>query len=153
MILIDTREKVGQITHIVEYFERHNIAHDRTKLYIGDYQRVDDGLILIDRKKNIAELAINITADNGARFKSELRRLDAVNGKMYILIEEKIDNLEDVKNWVSKCKKDGTPYTKLTGATLYKYLVSYQFKHNIKFIFCHKSSTGKIISKLLGVTY
>jgi len=156
MILIDTRDKLDKIGHILDYFKRNKIPYDRTKLYIGDYQRADNGLILIDRKKNIQELAMNISEDisvkndDEKRFRNELKRLDVIGGKMYILVEEKLNCLEDVQKWKSGCKKDGTPYTKLLGTTLYMYLLSYKRKHNIDFIFCHKNSTGRIIAELLN---
>ena len=70
---------------------------------------------------------------------------------MYILIEEDIKCLENVKKWVSPTKKDGTPYTRLQGETLYKILCSWQRKHNIEFVFCHKNATAKKILELLEV--
>ena len=51
MILIDTRDKLDKIKHITNYFDRYGIAYDRTKLYIGDYQRAENPLVLIDRKQ------------------------------------------------------------------------------------------------------
>ena len=157
ILLIDTRDKLDKIKHITDYYDRNNISYDRTKLYIGDYQRADNPLLLIDRKKDILELATNILEDNMAkddgkkRFRNELRRLDQIKGKMYILVEEKLNCLEDVQKWSSECKKDGSPYVKLKGPALYKYLVSYQYKHNIEYIFCDKSQTGRVIAELLGV--
>ena len=151
MILIDTRDKLDKIQHITRYFDRNKIAYDRTKLYIGDYQRADNPLLLVDRKQNLLEAANN-AVEQGGRFKRELERLEAIGGKMYILIEEKLDCLEDVVNWNPPCKKNGAPYIKMSGATLYKYMMSWQYKHNIEFIFCHKNGTAKRILELLEVT-
>lgn len=148
MILIDSREKPEAVKRIKEYFERNKIKCDVNKLYVGDYQRADNALILIDRKQNVLELANNATQGH-ERFKRELCRLDDIGGKMYILVEEKLDKLEDIISWKSPAKRDGTPYTKLEGRTLYKILSSWQYKHNIEFIFCHKLSTGRIIAELL----
>ena len=151
MILIDTREKTDKIKHITGYFDKHGIPHDRTKLYIGDYQRADNPLLLIDRKQNLMEIATNIVNDHG-RFKRELDRLSAIGAKMCILVEEKpdgIEGIEDVAQWKSPVKKDGTPYVRMSGATLYKYMKSWQYKHNIEFVFCHKNGTpGKILELL-----
>ena len=149
MILIDTREKTDKIKHITGYFDKHGIPHDRTKLYIGDYQRADNPLLLIDRKQNLMEIATNIVNDHG-RFKRELDRLSAIGAKMYILVEEKLDSIEDVAQWKSPVKKDGTPYVRMSGATLYKYMKSWQYKHNIKFVFCDKKYTANVILKLLN---
>ena len=150
MILTDSREKTDKIKHITNYFDKHNIPYDRTKLYVGDYMRADNALVVIDRKQNVLEIANNATQGHD-RFKRELERLTAINGKMYILIEEDIKCLENVKKWVSPTKKDGTPYTRLQGETLYKILSSWQRKHNIEYVFCHKNATPKKILELLEV--
>lgn len=150
MLLVDTRDRPEKIKHITGYFDRHNIPYDRTKLYVGDYMRADNALVVIDRKQNILEMANNATQGHD-RFKRELERLTAINGKMYILIEEDIKCLENVKKWVSPTKRDGTPYTRLQGETLYKILCSWQRKHNIEFVFCHKNATAKKILELLEV--
>lgn len=148
MILIDTREKLDKIRHITGYFDKHGIPHDRTKLYIGDYQRADNPLLLIDRKQNLLEIATNIVNGHG-RFKNELDRLTAIGAKMYILVEEKLDGIEAVVQWKSPVKKDGTPYVRMSGETLYKYMKSWQYRHNIEFVFCHKNGTpGKILELL-----
>ena len=91
MLLIDTRDKPDKIKHITDYLDRHKIPYDRTKLYIGDYQRADNPLVLIDRKQNLLEMANNATQGH-ERFKRELERLTAINGKMYILIEENLNS-------------------------------------------------------------
>lgn len=150
MILIDTRDKIEKIKHITSYYDHNHIVYDRTKLYIGDYQRADNPLLLVDRKQNLVEVANN-AAQGHARFKRELERLTAINGKMYILVEEKLDCLEDVQYWESPRKKDGSPYTKLEGSTLYKIMTSWQHRHNIEFVFCHKNGTARKILELLEV--
>lgn len=139
MIYIDTREKKN--THILQYFERNGIAYEKKKLEVCDY--TVDGNILIERKQNLLELAGNITKENGRRIKAEFSRVPP-NATVYVLVEENIHTLEDVQKWSSK-------YSKLHGATLYRYLVSYQRRHGLQYIFCHKNSSGKIISKLLGI--
>ena len=152
-IKVDTREK--KHAHILAYFDRNGIEYIKEKMDTGDYQIVGNDSILIDRKQNIHELATNVCTDDNKRFKRELERLDKltakVNTKMYILVEEKLSCLEDVQTWCSKCDKSGKPYTKMHGATIYKYLISYKWKHNIEFVFCHKNSTGRVIAELLGV--
>ncbi len=132
------------------YFENHGITFFRSKCLVGDYVNLDNPLVVIERKKNVLEIANNATQGHD-RFKRELERLTAINGKMYILIEEDIKSLENVKKWVSPTKKDGTPYTRLQGETLYKILCSWQRKHNIEFVFCHKNATAKKILELLEV--
>lgn len=146
MIYADTREKKNG--HITKYFDKHNIKYMTKVVRTGDYINPDNPKVIIERKQNLLEIATNITQDHD-RFKRELARLDNIDGKMYILIEEKIGSLEDVQKWVSPLKHDGTPYTKMTGNVLYKYMVSWQFKHNIEYIFCDKDKTAIKILELL----
>lgn len=150
MLLIDTREHKDKIQHIMREFNRRHIVYDRTKLYIGDYQRADNPLIVIDRKQNLLEIASNIIQDH-SRFKKELERLSAIDGKMYILVEEKLDRVEEVGLWKSPIRKDGTPYTRMSGPVLYKYMMSWKYKHNIEYVFCDKKETGRKILELLGI--
>ena len=139
MICIDSREKKNQ--HIIKYFDKHGIPYIIKKLDVCDYSGSQSD-VLIERKQNLAELAGNITKENGRRFKAEFDRVP-IGKKVYVLVEENIGGLEDVANWEGK-------YTQLCGATLYKYLVSYQHRHGLEYIFCHKNSTGRIIAELLG---
>ena len=91
MIQIDSREKAKAIEKIIYEFQRQEIKYFISKLYIGDYCNPENPFLLIDRKQNIAEIAQNAISGH-ARFKRELQRLDEVDGKMYILIEQdKID--------------------------------------------------------------
>lgn len=150
MLLIDTREHKDKIQHIMRELNRRHTAYDRTKLYIGDYQRADNPLLVIDRKQNLLEIASNIIQDH-SRFKKELERLSAIDGKMYILVEEKLDCTEDVSLWKSPIRKDGTPYTRMSGSVLYKYMMSWKYKHNIEYVFCDKKETGRKILELLEI--
>lgn len=147
-IQIDSREKARAITKIVAEFDRHQIKYFVSKLYIGDYVNLEHPLILIDRKQNIAEIAQNATSGH-KRFKAELERLDSINGKMYILIEQnKIDgkpigSLEDIILWAPK-------FGEIMGDRIYRVLKAWQNKHNIEYVFCAKRNTGKEIIRLLG---
>lgn len=140
-IIVDSREKPKATKSILQYFIKTGIDYDISKLYVGDYYTFDNPKVFIDRKQNIAELAQNATQGHD-RFKKELERLDSIDGKMYILVEEKINSLEDVKSWVSA-------FTQLKGETLYKILKNWEMKHNIEYVFCDKVKTGREIVKLL----
>lgn len=143
MIFIDSREKARAIKNIVKHFDSNGIQHVSTKLWVGDYMSPNNPLIFIDRKQNLLELAGNATKGH-ARFKRELVRMDEINGKMYIVVEEELSGLEDVQSW-------SNTHTKLEGITLYKILTSWKHKHNVEYVFCNKSETGRVISELLGV--
>ncbi len=147
-IQIDSREKARAIKKIISEFDYQNIKYFVSKMYIGDYQALENPLVLIDRKQNIAEIAQNATSGHD-RFKRELIRLDEIGGKMYILIEQdKIDGkpikgLEDIILWAPK-------YGEILGDRIYRVLKSWQNKHNIEYVFCSKKNTGKEILRLLG---
>lgn len=148
MIQIDSREKAKAIEKIICEFQRQEIKYFISKLYIGDYCNPENPFLLIDRKQNIAEIAQNAISGH-ARFKRELQRLDEVDGKMYILIEQdKIDGkpitcLEDIILWAPK-------FGEIMGDRIYRILKSWQNKHNIEYVFCSKKETGKKIVELLG---
>lgn len=146
-IQIDTREKAHAITRILEEFEAQGINYFSSKLYIADYMNLDNPLVFIDRKQNVAEIAQNATSGHKL-FKAELERLKQLNAKMYILIEQdtvnrkKIKSLEDIILWKPK-------FGKIVGEQIYRILASWQYKYNIEFVFCNKRDTGKEIIRLL----
>lgn len=148
-VFIDSREKPRAIQKIILEFEKQGVKYVTNKLYIGDYQNPANPFLVIDRKQNIQELAQNCISGHD-RFKRELCRLDDVDGKMYILIEQdKIDGkpitcLEDLILWAPK---HGT----IMGDRIYRILRSWENKHNIEYVFCSKRQTGaKIIELLKG---
>lgn len=88
MILIDSREKPKAITKIIKYFEDNAIYYDTSKLYVGDYQSLDNPKIVIDRKQNLAEIMQNVTQK---RFRNELIRAKKAGIHLIILIEHSKD--------------------------------------------------------------
>ncbi|MFV0518415.1 MAG: ERCC4 domain-containing protein [Aminipila sp.] len=147
-IQIDSREKARAIKKILVDFDRRGIKYFVSKLYIGDYVNLENPLVLIDRKQNIAELAQNATSGHD-RFKRELQRLDGIGGKMYILIEQDtidgkpIKALDDIILWAPR-------YGQILGDRIYRVLKAWENKHNIEYVFCNKKNTGKEILRLLG---
>ena len=59
-VIIDTREKARAIRKIISTFDRCGVPHVSSKLWVGDYARLDSQLTVIDRKQNLNELAGNI---------------------------------------------------------------------------------------------
>jgi ERCC4-type nuclease len=147
IIQIDTREKARAIKKILKEFDAQEITHINSKMYVGDYCALENPLLIIDRKQNMAEIAQNCTSGHD-RFKRELQRLDDMNAKMYVLIEQDtidkrpIETLEDVMLWSPK-------YSTIEGPRIYKVMNAWEHKHNIKFVFCRKADTGKEIIRLL----
>lgn len=146
-IQIDSREKSRAIKKIVEEFERQDVRYFVSKLYVGDYINMERPLVIIDRKQNIAEIAANATSGH-KRVKKELERLDEMGAKMYFLIEQdRIDGkpitcLEDIMLWKPK-------YGEIIGERVYRILKSWEYKHDIEYVFCSKRNTGKEIIRLL----
>lgn len=98
MILIDSREKPKAITKIIKCFEENNIDYDTSKLYVGDYQSLDNPKVIVDRKQNLAEIMQNVTQK---RFKDELIRAKKAGIHLIVLIEHSKDIIciDDIIKW------------------------------------------------------
>lgn len=146
MLVVDTREKKN--SHILAFLERHNIPYVVKKLDVGDYVKENDNRIVIDRKRNLDELATNLMSSDRRRFYREIRRARDNKQKMIILCEHggKIKSINDVKNWHSA-------WAKIDGKPLMECLFEAHIAYGIEFLFCSKRSTGKRICELLGIDY
>lgn len=100
MIQVDTREKARAIKKIVAHFQKNNIQHIYSKLYVGDYVSLKDSMLCIDRKQNLTEVYSNLINDH-ARFKAELIRAQNAGIKLIILVEHggTIKSIDDVEKW------------------------------------------------------
>ena len=98
MILIDSREKPKAITKIIKCFEENNVDYDTSKLYVGDYQSLDNPKVIVDRKQNLAEIMQNVTQK---RFRNELIRAKKAGIHLIILIEHSKDItcIDDITKW------------------------------------------------------
>ena len=147
-IQIDSREKSRAIKKIIEEFGLQDVKYFVSKLYVGDYVAMENPLVFIDRKQNIAEIAQNATSGH-ARVKKELERLKEIGGKMYFLIEQdrigskRIKSLDDIMLWTPK-------FGTINGMQIYKVLRAWLAKYDIEYVFCGKKNTGKEIIRLLG---
>ena len=145
-IQIDTREKPQKNAHIERYLQNEGIPFHRSKNYVGDYYELASPYIVVERKQNVLEFAGN-AGKNHDRFKRELQRLDDINGKMYIVIEENIPNgLDGLKEWTNK-------RSQMRGDVLAKICKTWMERHNIVFVFCNKADSPKIIVDILGGKY
>lgn len=66
MIICDSREKKWE--HIEKYFIKENIDYIVQKLDFGDYMDTDNTKIVIDRKRNLNEVAQNLCSYDSSRF-------------------------------------------------------------------------------------
>lgn len=147
MIQIDTREKPQAIAGIKAFFDKHNIEYIDRKMDIADYCVVGNENLVIDRKRNLQEVAQNLCSNDRGRFWREVRLAYRNHVRMIVLVEQsRINDLRDVKNWQSK-------YQRLSGARLQEEMYRIALAYGVEWQFCHKNSTGKRICELLGVTY
>ncbi len=147
-IICDTREKPQAIQKILAEFERQNVKVIRSKLWVGDYQRLDNPMLVIDRKQNLAELCNNVVQDH-KRFRAELSRAQENGVKVIVLVEhsKNIRTLEDVIHWVNPRLKV-SPLA-VSGERLYKILSAMSKTYDVEFRFCTKEQTGATIIELL----
>ena len=163
-IQIDTREHKHEAVRIERQFDAMGIQHFRSKLYCGDYQSLDNGRLVIDRKKDLAELCGNVTQQH-ERFRRELIRAQEAGIRIIVLCEHGngVERLTDVYFWQNpqllKRKwivEDGKPkqvpaYPKArTGAQLLKTLETISERYDVQFAFCDPERTGETIVRLLG---
>ena len=164
-IVQDTREQENKQDHVLKYFEEKGINVVRTKLYVGDYSLLNDMSVCVDRKKDLLEVANNLSnSKNHQRVREEMIRAKEHNIKLYILIEDEyIYNLEGVKYYkVPTYKgnqykdgkiihKRGEKRTKVNFETLSKAMKTMEEKYGVTFVFSNHNDFGKKILHLLGV--
>ena len=147
-IQIDTREHKWELARIQRQLTELGAKTFVSKLYVGDYQSLDNPRLVIDRKKNLLELCGNVGQQH-ERFRREIVRGRDAGIQLIILCEEAgISRLEDVYFWENPRKKKSPKA--ISGQSLYRSLLTIRDKYNVKFEFCHKSETGKRIMELLG---
>lgn len=149
IVQIDTREKEKAIEKIQKTFEEKGIKTVSSKMYVGDYQNLQNGSVVIDRKQNLSEICSNVCQQH-ERFKAELIRAQEAGIKIFILCEhgKDIKTIEDVKNWINPRLKKSPKA--LTGEKLYKIMKTQEAKYGITYLFCDKEETGEKILEILG---
>lgn len=149
IIQIDSREHKWELARIQRQLEKNGCKTIISKLYVGDYQSLDNPRLVIDRKKDLQEICGNVTQQH-ERFQKELIRAIDAGIQIIILIEHGPDimTLEDVYFWDNPRLEKSPKAT--TGPSLYKSLLTIRDKYNVRFEFCTKRQTGKKIMELLA---
>jgi len=99
VVVQDTREKQGKKDHILNYFERDGISVVRSKLFVGDYTRLDKQDVCIDVKQGLNEVYSNLVQQH-VRFRDECLRARQNGIALIVLVEEDgIETLDDVEKW------------------------------------------------------
>lgn len=163
-IQVDSREHESEWKRISKQFDDLGVKYFRSKLYVGDYQSLDNPRLVIDRKKDLQELCGNVCQQH-ERFKAELVRAMQNGIKIVILCEhgEDIQTMEDVYFWQNPRKyqmrwktvdgkriKEAISAKAVDGCQLYKSLCTIRDRYNVDFVFCQKYETGQKIVEILG---
>lgn len=163
-VQVDTREHAKEWERIKGQFDALGVQYFRSKLYVGDYQSLDNPRLVIDRKKDLQEICGNVCQQH-ERFKAELVRAKEQGIKLVILCEHGADikSLEDVYFWQNPRKyqirwrtvngkrvKDVISAKAVDGNQLYKSLCTIRDRYSVDFIFCQKEETGQKIIEILG---
>ena len=145
-IQIDTREKARAIQQIKAEFAKQNIETITSKLWVGDYARIDNMTTVIDRKQNLNELAGNIVEK---RFHAEIQRAHDAGIKIIFLVEHgrAVKDLIDVLFWDNPRLKESPRC--ISGEHLYKSMNTLSDRYGVEWQFCTKSETGKRIIEIL----
>lgn len=149
VIQIDSREHKWELARIQRQLTAAGCKTIVSKLYVGDYQSLDNPRLVIDRKKDLLELCGNVCQQH-ERFQKELVRAMDAGIQIIILCEhgEEIKCLEDVYFWDNPRLKESPKAT--TGESLYKSLMTIKNRYNVRFEFCTKKETGSKIIELLN---
>lgn len=148
-IQIDTREHKFELARVQRQIEKKGVKTINSKLYVGDYQSLDNPRLVIDRKKDLQELCSNVCQQH-ERFRRELVRAQEAGINLIILVEHggDIHELEDVFFWDNPRIKDSPRAT--TGQALYRSLLTIRDRYGVRFEFCDKRHTGERIVELLS---
>lgn len=144
-IIVDTREQ--KYNHVTDYFDNEGIKWVRSKLICGDYQNPLNPMVIIDRKKDLQEVAGNVCQQHD-RFVRELELAKELGYKMIILVEEpNITSLPKVCSWYNWRRKNNP--RAVNGKTLYKIMATMAEKYGVEWQFTTKQNCGKRIVELL----
>lgn len=154
VILEDTRNQVGKHRNINHQLATLGHQVVRSKLYVGDYQRANNGSIVVDTKKDMLELAMDLCKDH-ARFRRECEKARDAGIKLVILTEEELPKggLAEWKSPVWKTPgrghKAGDPISQVKAETMYKQIHTMATRYGVDFRFCRRDETGKVIMDIL----
>lgn len=133
-IIIDTREQKPWT------FEHHAKANH--KLDTGDYSIEGlENIVAIERKRNVAEFANNITEK---RFVDVVERLSKIPYS-FILFEFDMDQVMSYPIG-SDIPKRLWDKIRISPAFLLKHIVDLQINHNIKIVFCGNSENAEKVA-------
>ena len=147
VIQVDSREQ--KYDHVTNYFDSQGIKWVKSKCVVGDYVNLENPMVVIDRKKDLQEVAGNVCQQH-ERFVRELELANELGYKMIVLVEEpNITTLTNVCSWYNWRRKKNPKA--VSGRTLYKIMLTMSQKYGIEWQFTTKQNCGKRIVELLEV--
>ena len=147
VIQVDTREQ--KYEHVTKYFDSQGIKWVKSKCVVGDYVNLENPMVVIDRKKDLQEVAGNVCQQH-ERFIRELELAKELGYKMIVLVEEPtMICLEDVCHWYNWRRKKNPKA--ITGKTLYRIMSTVAEKYGCDRRFTSKTMCGAtLIARLSG---
>lgn len=146
VIQVDSREQ--KYDHVTRYFDSQDIKWIKSKCVVGDYVNLENPMVVVDRKKNLHEVAGNVTKDH-ERFVRELALAKELGYRMIVLVEEpNITTLPNVCSWYNFRKR--TNPKAIDGKRLYKIMKTMSDKYGFEWQFCKKENCGKRIVEILS---
>ncbi len=143
---MDSREQ--KYDHITSYFDSQDIKWVRSKCGVGDYVNLENPMVVIDRKKDLQEVAGNVCQQHD-RFVRELELAKELGYKLIVLVEEpNITTLTNVCSWYNWRRKKNP--RAVDGKTLYKIMFTISQKYDVEWQFTTKERCGERIIELLG---
>lgn len=145
IIQVDSREQ--KYDHVINYFDSEGIKWVRSKCVVGDYMNLENPMVVIDRKKDLQEVAGNVCQQH-ERFVRELELAKELGYKMIVLVEDpKITSLPNVCSWYNWRRR--TNPKAVSGKTLHKIMLTMSQKYGVEWQFTTKENCGKRIIELL----
>lgn len=148
VIIVDSDEKGEHRQRVIAQIESCGVKTYVNNLWVGDYLCTDNPKVIVDRKKDLEELAHNLfNRDDKSRFWAEVRRANYLETKLIFLCEHggNYRTIEDVANWKGK-------YSTVSGRDLMEKMYKVHISYGVDFLFCDKRNTGKRIVEILGET-
>ena len=156
VIFEDTRNQLKKHELKRSYFEERGWTIERTKLFVGDYM-LPGGLVSIDTKKDIYELASNMRQQHD-RFRRECERAQEAGYELVVLVENDdgvwdldalVDWIEPMDHYMMRKRKSGGNAKRITGTSLYKSCKTMSRKYGVKFAFCPPATAGYVVLTIL----
>lgn len=167
----DTRQQKGKHESKRAWFAEHDIEVVRKKLDAGDYA-TDQSNILVDTKKGLSEVAMDVGRDHD-RFAREMVRARDAGYRLVILVEvgAPYRTTMDVARWTNDACRRCEYYKRLLcdplssarcrkyrskpmrGSTIAKIIESMERDYGCRFEYVNPRYSARRICEILGVSY